>query len=693
MKEKKHPSDSALLATIGAFVLLCAAFIGGVWLFNDHQKQNAVQDSNIVAQQLSRHLEIQLQFQFHLIRYKRDLWLQKPDWNKDTFNLTSSLLLEHLESLRALNWIDSNGIVRKVALSEGNEMLLNYDMTKNPIVNPILNLARRTGEPQLTPPLSLIQGGYGIASYFPVQSQKGFEGYINAVFEVEPLLQNIFQRAFWKRYNVLIVDGDDIVYQSGPIDTQNADVAKYPVEVLNRTWHLSLATRKMPADLLGGWRGTFILTCLFIAAGSISRLLFLYFTRRDLHSRSESRFRSLFENAPVAILEQDFTEVLELIDALRVTGVVSLLQYLEARPETCESMVSSIRVTNMNAAAVRLYGASSYEEVMEKVHGAVSEPALEIFTNLLLAIWHKSSVFNAEMTIYSFNGEKVIVQLSMPVPNSEREEAVVPVSMLDITTRYEAEETMREAKERAVSADKAKSEFLANMSHELRTPLNAIIGFSDLIRNQMHGPMNQPKYLEYAEDIRNSGTLLLNIINTILDLSKIEAGRYELMFEPVEVDFLVESIMRILTPQAKARDIDLQIEIPVDLPEIEADERAIRQILINLISNAVKFTNPGGQIILKAEDVGPDEIMIEVKDNGIGIGKEDLERVWTPFIQAESNLARRYEGTGLGLPLAKLLAELHHGRLELDSELDKGTSVRLFLKYKIQDIGKAAESA
>jgi len=233
------------------------------------------------------------------------------------------------------------------------------------------------------------------------------------------------------------------------------------------------------------------------------------------------------------------------------------------------------------------------------------------------------------------------------------------------------------AKIGAETANRTKSEFLANMSHELRTPLNAIIGFSEVITLGMFGPINE-RYRSYGSDIFSSGNLLLELINEILDLSKLEAGQLELHDEDVDLAAAIGASRRLIESQAEKANIRVSEEIEDRLPLLRADDRRIRQILINLLSNAVKFTPEGGQVRVLAYRKNQD-IVIAVIDTGIGMAPEEIPKALEPFGQIDSKISRKYEGTGLGLPLAKHLAELHGGTLTVESEARVGTTVTIVL--------------
>ncbi|MGC1235453.1 MAG: ATP-binding protein [Xanthobacteraceae bacterium] len=260
-----------------------------------------------------------------------------------------------------------------------------------------------------------------------------------------------------------------------------------------------------------------------------------------------------------------------------------------------------------------------------------------------------------------------IVDLRQSQQTLERQTA----ELADLAEKYAEEKT------RAEDANAAKSKFLANMSHELRTPLNAIIGFSEIMESGMFGPLGAEKYIEYSRDIRESGEYLLDVINDILDMSKIEAGGIRLSPEAVELDSLLADCIRVVSTRASEKRLTINAEVEPGI-HLNADRRALKQIALNLLSNAVKFTPDGGAVTVQGRLRGR-AVIIGIKDDGIGIPRQALQKLGRPFEQVESQLTKRHQGSGLGLAIAKSLVELHGGTMRIRSRLGRGTLVMVRL--------------
>ena len=304
--------------------------------------------------------------------------------------------------------------------------------------------------------------------------------------------------------------------------------------------------------------------------------------------------------------------------------------------------------------------------------GEETDAAMEL-DRCLIAGETKPTAFELDVT--DPGGEQMVLLTNKAVLDDDvgRPMLVVTVS-LDITDRKNAELAVLAAKEVAELANHSKTEFLANMSHELRTPLNAIIGFSQLMADEVLGPLGNTKYTGYARDICNSAEHLLGIINDILDVSKLEAGKFELEEEMIEITQITRNLLHFVADRASALEVTIDTDIEPDLPRLRADARKVKQILLNLVTNALKFSQPGSRVTLRARTHNG-AIIIEVIDRGIGMDEAEITTAITRFGQVASTWNRKHAGTGLGLPLAIGLVELHDGKLEIRSRKGEGTTV------------------
>ncbi len=270
----------------------------------------------------------------------------------------------------------------------------------------------------------------------------------------------------------------------------------------------------------------------------------------------------------------------------------------------------------------------------------------------------------------------------------------------DITREKRNQDSLQHALEETEAANRAKSRFLATMSHELRTPLNAIIGFSEMMHAELLGPLGNKRYVEYAGSINDSGRYLLDLINDILDMSKIEAGKYELVHEPINVVKAIRLSCHMVENTVQEKGLHLSLGSANDAFVIEADRRAFMQIMLNLLSNAVKFTDTGGSVTVTVAEGTDSRVVISVTDTGIGIPSEKLSRIGQPFEQVSSATARSHGGTGLGLAITKKLIEMHEGELKINSVFGKGTTVTVSMpailnqkQYDLFNSGKRQSSS
>ena len=368
----------------------------------------------------------------------------------------------------------------------------------------------------------------------------------------------------------------------------------------------------------------------------------------------------------------------------------------------------------MNPLAEKLFGVTEAEALGKTTHEVFPRAQADAFAAHDRLVQETGKAIEQEEVWQHEDGAHTYFTVKFPIFDRTGEVSGVGAIGTDITDRKKAEQRLRDSEkhlqlriaeleaaqrrlqeqeaklirlardlenacDQAESANRAKTEFLATMSHELRTPLNAILGFSEIIQTETLGPVGILKYREYATHIFESGRLLLDLINDILDLSKVESGMEDLHEEHIEVVSLARSVWSLIQHRAQQQGVALTLELPEELPALSADLRKMKQILVNLLSNAIKFTKRGGRVALKVRcSVGSGHVF-QVVDTGIGIAPRDIPKALSQFGQVDSGLSRQHEGTGLGLPLAKALVELHGGSLRLESAVGAGTTVTVRL--------------
>lgn len=348
------------------------------------------------------------------------------------------------------------------------------------------------------------------------------------------------------------------------------------------------------------------------------------------------------------------------------------------------------RIIRVNESFIRTYGWSREELINSDFVGLVTPDERNTAKRNHTEFIRTGTRTTGELKIIRKDGSIANILFTTATLELSQKRRFQVTTIMDITLRKQMEESLRFAKDQADTASHAKSTFLANMSHELRTPLNAIIGFSEMMIKETFGKLGHDKYKEYLKDVHSSANHLLEIINEVLDMSKIESGRIELDESEVNLSDLVRSVLRMMESRAFSNQISMRMNIPSGLPHLLVDERLLRQILINIVANAVKFSNNGGYVEVGAYVLDDGRMQINIKDNGIGIPKNRIKQALEPFGQVADRAENaRMQGTGLGLPLAKAMAELHEGTLSIESDLGKGTTVFINLpSYRVL-LGKA----
>ncbi len=533
-------------------------------------------------------------------------------------------------------------------------------------------------------PVPLVQGGLGIVSRTPVYIADGrngesFVGLINVALDAPELFFKAGLGQIPNYIEVAIRDNDERTGLGRVFFGRPELFARTPVSL---DVHFPGGRWRIAAVPINGWEaaawqepGPFrTLGAAFLALAVAALFGAAWYADHQGRSaraatESEQRFRKLVETVPVAILIHRAGSILyanaEAAQLLEADAPDALL----GRP-----MLSVIdpafhdRVRQRIATAYRIGGSPIMEQVYRTLRGA-------------------PLTIDVSSTLIAYDGDLAILSAVRDVTARKRAEEELRAlnqtleAKVEERTRAlaEAGEQLRNAKDLAEEANAAKSRFLAHMSHELRTPLNSVIGFSEGMRDGLLGTQCSARCTGYLGHIHRAGSLLLELIDEVLDMAKVEAGTLDLQESEIEIRDLVEESAELVRQRAENSGVRLELAVPGDVPSLRGDYRRLRQVLLNLLSNAVKFTADGGTVALSAERRPDGGVTLTVTDSGIGIAPEDIATVFAPFGRVENVMHRNTDGTGLGLPLARQFTELHGGRLTLDSTLGQGTRVAVIL--------------
>jgi PAS domain S-box-containing protein len=767
-------------------LLVFAGALGVIFaVYDEHGRaSDAVRDGEVrlqaetLALRLANHVDAHLRL-LEILRHG----VEREDGDA-SFAATAAMVQQVEPTFQAINLIGPDRTIRIVVPEAQNRSALGRRVGQTPAVVALLDEAERTGTPRATPPVSLFQGGLGIATYYPLIRDGQFAGFVNGVFRFEPLVMSGLWSTPAAHHVIQVDDAGSILYRAGGEPAAGAAMADARFSVLNRTWQVRLWRNPGPLDRERA--NVHLVMALLAGTGAllVAWFLHLLLDRNDALRAGERRLRDLATTVPgvvfqwaemgdrrsgfrwispraeqvlgvlPATLVQDWralplappdqrrwedtlaTALSEngdwafearmrrpdgtsgwlhgLARRAPVTGDVALfngilldvteerraaqqLQDSEARmtaimdatPDGVIAVDADMRITTVNEAAERIFGRSAEELLGQTLDPLLPARSRSGHAAMMRAFMARHDPTSRPMSSWRMvrgarrDGSEFPMMASIAkVVVGDVVNAVVifrdMTETLEAQVRLEALTREKDRQlERAEAANRAKSSFLATMSHELRTPLNAIIGFSGMMAAEMFGPLGAARYRSYANDIKRSGEHLLALINDVLDISKIEARAVDLELKPLDVHAHVTEAVRLMSPLLTSRGVHIDSDLSAGATGVMSDERALRQILNNVLSNAVKFSPSGGTVHVRAESAAGGRVLLHVADEGPGIAPEHLRELGQPFVQFGNPYTTGGHGTGLGIAIVKSLMLAQGGQMRIASELGRGTTVTL----------------
>lgn len=619
--------------------------VGIVWqLVRNDQDNRLYAYTRSSAQHFAARLEEHIATRLIAGQHIQRKWLAGSITNQEKFQDEVNSTLEIFQDFQAINWVDPEGVIRWVTPYIGNEAVTGLNLRSLPVPNATLSDAERTGQRQITPPIELAQGGAGFVAYIPLTRDGAAEGFLNIVFRTQPLIEGAFRGGIDEDYHLIVTDDGLVVFESdNMLDPRQTSVQK-KIKVGNRTWNVSAIPTTRFADRYASIVDELTLVVGVTLSAAAAFFIRLTMTRQHALRASEKRFRQAERITGAAHWETDAM-------MKTLTHCSDNVEEVFGLPP--ERYLGDLSLFESNILPEDLPGIRSvFDALPSDPHPYQVDFRYRHEDGRLLWIRETGEpVFDPVGTLIGFRG-----------------------TSQNVTVLKEAEQVAYNALASAEEANQAKSEFLATMSHEFRTPLNAILGFSEMMRAQYFGPLGAENYKEYADDIHDSGLHMLALINDILDIAAIEAGKRDFIKEVIDVAGLLQGCVRKLEQIAKDKGVELSLEVPSEVLTVYADKRSAIQVVLNLLSNAIKFTQQNGTVIVSAAAAGQ-KVMLTVKDTGIGIPPDRLPNITEPFSQRHVDPAIAQEGTGLGLSIVKGIVESHGGELLIKSEVGRGTTV------------------
>ncbi len=626
------------------FVLLVSGSIYGWVVISDQQRQQLISDTHEHVDHISSRLEAHISSRLILGELIHQEWLESTRTTSADFRGIVAPKLYRFPDILAINWVDAEGTIKWVNPYQGNEAALGFNIRSIETSRKSLDEATASGILTASPPFNLVQGGKGFVAYVPFAAEGREPGTIGVVFRADPLINYALPREDEQSVALKISDGDVTVFERGNSFADPSLSVSQKIKVAAREWTITgMPTAKSYAKSSSPSDEIFLGVGLLISI-ALPLLLRLVMLRHIALHESERRLSDFADVSSDWFWETD--------DQLRFS-------YFSRRFEDVTFVAPEL--------------------LLGKTRREVGAPGAdpEAYENMLANMDDHLPFRNFEHCREKTNGELIYLSISGR-PVFEEDGTFIGYRGIgrDITEQYINQQALNEALAASERANQAKTEFLATMSHEFRTPLNAILGFSEMLRAQYFGPLGAKNYEEYASDIHNSGQHLLGLVNDILDISAIEASKRVMLKEEMSVLDIINRALKSVHQKARVAGLRVSIDVPENMPPLVADQRSVLQILMNILSNAVKFSKPGGKISILA--LATDSVItIVIADTGLGIDAETLPSVTEPFAQSQSNPHLAESGTGLGLTIVKSLMDAHGGSLQIESTVDVGTTITL----------------
>ncbi len=640
----KFQTRALALALLVGGLLLAGTISVALTLAAEEELQRKAEYQQVeeaYAASVGAHLNARFDVTNYLVRKFLE---SRPD-KQSAFEELTEPVHDIFSDFQAINWIDENNIIRWITPVAGNEPARGLDITKIPASVEALKKSLEEKRLIITSPIQLSQGGRGVVGYLGLVDDTGkFIGALNLVFRIAPLLEGAINDVDDDLHYLKLFDGDEVLYESEKFDA-NRVILEKNIPLPGRDWTMQVARQSLIGADLGAKSHYIVLVLGVLASLSLAVLVFVQVARQDKIETDERRFRDF------ASLNSDwFWET----DAdLRFT-------YFSERFEEVTGRKKS--------------------EMLGRTRREVGAPGAdpEAYAAMLACMDSRRPFFGFEH--YREHPDRGRVRISISgVPVFHEGEFVGYRGVgRDMTKEQHHAAQLERALALAEQANQAKSEFLATMSHELRTPLNAILGFSEMMVQEIYGKIGNDYYLDYAKHISSSGQHLLTLINDVLDISTIEAGKRRLDLEKVDVVGILKDCLTYMDHDAKIKKIKVDSKVIGTPCEIDADRTGIKQIVLNVLSNAVKYNKEGGSIAIEVR-FADDTFSLIVQDTGVGIPADSLQGITEPFFRSLANPHLAQEGTGLGLAIVKHLVEQHGGTLDIDSEEGVGTTVSIVL--------------